>query len=77
MMIDQKCIYYISGENKKTAQNSPSLEKLKALNYDVLFSLEPIDEFCLSSLTVNKYKGYEVLDVNKADLKLKKENDRS
>ncbi|KNC35489.1 heat shock protein [Plasmodium falciparum RAJ116] len=65
------------GENKKTAQNSPSLEKLKALNYDVLFSLEPIDEFCLSSLTVNKYKGYEVLDVNKADLKLKKENDQN
>ncbi|KOB59956.1 hypothetical protein PFHG_01718 [Plasmodium falciparum HB3] len=77
MKEDQKCIYYISGENKKTAQNSPSLEKLKALNYDVLFSLEPIDEFCLSSLTVNKYKGYEVLDVNKADLKLKKENDQN
>lgn len=50
---------------------------MKALNYDVLFSLEPIDEFCLSSLTVNKYKGYEVLDVNKADLKLKKENDQN
>ncbi|SCP05842.1 heat shock protein 90, putative [Plasmodium ovale] len=77
MKEDQKCIYYISGENKKTAQNSPSLEKLKALNYDVLFSLEPIDEFCLSSLTVNKYKGYDVLDVNKADLKLKKENDKN
>ncbi|CRG94634.1 heat shock protein 90, putative [Plasmodium gallinaceum] len=77
MKEDQKCIYYISGENKKTAQNSPSLEKLKALNYDVLFSLEPIDEFCLSSLTVNKYKGYDVLDVNKADLKLKKENDQN
>ncbi|KJP87744.1 hypothetical protein AK88_02639 [Plasmodium fragile] len=77
MKPDQKCIYYISGENKKTAQNSPSLEKLKALNYDVLFSLEPIDEFCLSSLTVNKYKGYDVLDVNKADLKLKKENDQN
>lgn len=77
MKTDQKCIYYISGENKKTVQNSPSLEKLKALNYDVLFSLEPIDEFCLSSLTVNKYKGYDVLDVNKADLKLKKENDQN
>lgn len=77
MKTDQKCIYYISGENKKTVQNSPSLEKLKALNYDVLFSLEPIDEFCLSSLTVNKYKGYDVLDVNKADLKLKKETDQN
>ncbi|KEG04508.1 hypothetical protein YYE_00083 [Plasmodium vinckei vinckei] len=77
MKSDQKCIYYISGENKKTAQNSPSLEKLKALNYDVLFSLEPIDEFCLSSLSVNKYKGYDVLDVNKADLKLKTENDQN
>ncbi|SBS88895.1 heat shock protein 90, putative [Plasmodium malariae] len=77
MKEDQKCIYYISGENKKTVQNSPSLEKLKTLNYDVLFSLEPIDEFCLSSLTVNKYKGYDVLDVNKADLKLKKEGDQN
>ncbi|GIX60905.1 heat shock protein 90, putative [Babesia caballi] len=71
MKPDQSAIYYLTADNIESAQSSPSLEKLKALDYEVLYALEPIDEFCLSSLTAAKYKNVVVLDVNKSDLKLK------
>lgn len=71
MKPDQPAIYYLTADNLQAAQSSPSLEKLKALDYEVLYALEPIDEFCLSSLTASKYKNIMVLDVNKSDLKLK------
>lgn len=35
-----------------------------------MFCTEPVDEFCLQSLAVNKYKSFDLIDVNKADLKL-------
>ncbi|KAK1444477.1 heat shock protein Hsp90 family protein [Babesia gibsoni] len=75
MKPDQPAIYYLTADNIQSAQNSPSLEKLKALDYEVLFALEPIDEFCMSSLMASKYKNIMVLDVNKSDLKLKGEED--
>nr|AGY56137.1 heat shock protein 90 HtpG [Babesia orientalis] len=66
----QPAIYYLTADNMQAAQSSPSLEKLKALDYEVLYALEPVDEFCFSSLTASKYKNIMVLDVNKSDLKL-------
>ncbi|GFE53356.1 heat shock protein [Babesia ovis] len=66
----QPAIYYLTADNMQAAQSSPSLEKLKALDYEVMYALEPIDEFCFSSLTASKYKNVMVLDVNKSDLKL-------
>ncbi|CDR96732.1 heat shock protein 90, putative [Babesia bigemina] len=75
MKPEQSAIYYLTADDIKSAQSSPSLEKLKALDYEVLYALEPIDEFCLSSLTAAKYKNITVLDVNKSDLKLKEAAD--
>ncbi|ORM39905.1 Heat shock-like 85 kDa protein [Babesia sp. Xinjiang] len=76
MKPDQPAIYYLTAENIESAQSSPSLEKLKALDYEVLYALEPIDEFCFSSLTASKYKNIMILDVNKSDLKLKSSDDK-
>ncbi|EDO08299.1 Hsp90 family protein [Babesia bovis T2Bo] len=70
MKPNQPAIYYLTADNLQAAQSSPSLEKLKALDYEVFYALEPIDEFCFSSLTASKYKNIMVLDVNKSDLKL-------
>ncbi|KAK2196495.1 bifunctional Heat shock protein Hsp90 family/HSP90 [Babesia duncani] len=74
MQPKQPAIYYITTENIPSAMNSPSLEKLKQLNYEVLFSLEPIDEFCLASLSASKYKNILLLDVSKSDLRLSEES---
>nr|PVC51346.1 heat shock protein HSP90 [Theileria orientalis] len=70
MKKDQPAIYFIAADSEQSAENSPSLEKFNQLDYEVLYSLEPIDEFCLSSLMASKYKGIMIQDVNKHDVKL-------
>lgn len=46
----QEFIYYISGENKEQVENSPFIEKLKKRGYDVLFLVDPLDEYVVSHL---------------------------
>ncbi|KAF8822786.1 Hsp90 domain-containing protein [Cardiosporidium cionae] len=70
MKANQTAIFYVASESRKAAFESPALEKLRKYGYEVLYSTEPIDEFCLSTLGINKYRDFEVMDVNKADLKL-------
>lgn len=73
----QKCIYFLTAEDRTTAENSPCLEKMKKMDYEVLFALEPIDEFSLSALGVNKYKDLSLVDVGKSDLKIDASTDQS
>jgi len=51
----QKHIYYITGENKAAIQNSPFLEKLKKHNLEVIYMIDPIDEYCVQQL--KEYDG--------------------
>ncbi len=50
MKPDQKEIYYLVSQNKKSADENPFFEAFKAKNIEVLFLYDPIDEFVMETL---------------------------
>lgn len=75
----QKEIYYISGENVETLQNSPQLEGFKARDIEVLLFKDTIDDFWLQS--VPNFGDYKFMSVTKGSIDLanfgKTEDDKS
>ena len=47
---DRPAIYYVVGETRAQAAMSPTLEKLKEKNYEILQVSEPIDEMTLQNI---------------------------
>lgn len=68
-------IIYLAAEHRGTAENSPFLEGFKADGKEVVFMLDPIDEFVIPHL--GEYKGKKFKAANKGEAgdsdKLKKE----
>lgn len=64
----QTDIYYITGENIKSLSNSPFLGKLKSKGYEVIYMVEPIDEYIMQNL--KEYDGKKFVSVTKEGLKL-------
>jgi len=73
MKENQPGIYYITGESKKAVETSPFLERLKKKGYEVLYMVDPIDEYCVQQL--KEYDGKKLICATKEGLKLDETED--
>jgi molecular chaperone HtpG len=69
----QKSIYYITGESRQVVENSPFLEVLRKKGYEVLYMVDPIDEYCVQQM--KEYDGKKLVSATKEGLELDEDED--
>jgi molecular chaperone HtpG len=67
----QKEIYYLCGTNRKALEMSPHIEIFKKKNIEVLYLLEPMDEYLLSGL--REFEGKPIKSIDQVELDLLKD----
>ncbi|MEM0950997.1 MAG: molecular chaperone HtpG [Cyanobacteria bacterium P01_H01_bin.74] len=70
----QDTVYFMTGEDRKTIENSPHLEAFKAKGYEVLLLTDPVDE--LWTQNVMQYKDFSLKSVGKGDVELGTEEEK-
>merc|ERR1711862_691858 len=66
--VNQKSIYFITGENREAVENSAFVERVTKRGYEVLYMVDPIDEYAVQQL--KEYDGKTLVSVTKEGLEL-------
>lgn len=74
MKPEQKEIFFITGESLTQVKNTPYMEKLNEKGFEVLWCVDPVDEWVMSSLTI--YKDKKLQSITRDDLNLDSEEDK-
>ena len=64
----QKSIYYITGESKEQVANSAFVKRVRKRGFEVVYMMEPIDEYCVQQL--KEFDGKSLVSVTKEGLEL-------
>ncbi len=74
MRTEQTEIYYLTGDSRRTVENSPHLEAFKEKGCEVLYLVEPVDELVVQSLT--EFEGKKLQSVGKGTVQLGSETEK-
>ncbi len=67
---DQEEIYYINGPSRTAIESGPYVEMFTKNDIEILYTMEPIDDFVLSHL--GEFEGKKLVSADRADLSLPK-----
>jgi len=68
MKENQTSIYFITGETKESVANSAFVESVKKRGFEVVYMVDPIDEYCVQQL--KEFDGKKLVSVTKEGLEL-------
>jgi len=66
---DQEEIYYINGASRAAIEAGPYTEMFRKKDIEILYTMEPIDDFVLSHL--GEFEGKKLVSADRADLSIK------
>ena len=75
MKQDQKEIYFLTAESLSNARNSPHLEAFRKRGIDVLFMVDPVDEWMLE--VFNEYDGCKLRAIDKGEIELGTDDEKA
>merc|ERR1711964_364451 len=70
----QNDIYYVTGESVQQVSSSPFIEALRKKGFEILYMVDPIDEYCVQQL--KEYDGKKLKSVAKEGLDLDSEDEK-
>jgi len=71
----QKDIYYVTGESLTQVKNSPFIENLVHQGYEVIYMVDPVDEYCVQQL--KEYDEKKLVNCSKEGIDLATEAEKA